>query len=353
MAPAIEVTGLTKVFKSVEPDNRMTDSDMWFDYILGKVLGKGRVGFRPEKRTIKALSDVSFCVEEGEVFGVIGPNGAGKSTLVKCLSTALLPTSGRVRVLGFDAARDSHRIRNAVAVARSGGWVGFDFELSVLDNLMFWGVIDGVPRARVRAAAMAALELLDLAGKSKESPGALSSGMRQRMVLAKGLVANASVFLLDEPTTGLDPKSAYQVRSLVKYTLNKQARKTVIYTSHNLQDIETMCDRICLLENGQVTMIESPLAVIAQSAVRVKSLLVHCLGFSGRSGLLGLPEGSTTVTSGPEDTYVLRLRTTNPQLYQQAESVVAAAGATVLSSREETATLEDAFWTLTGRKLDA
>ena len=353
MIPAIEVVSLTKTYESVEPTNRMTDSDMWFDYILGKALGRGRKGFRPEKRTIKALADVSFCVEEGELFGVIGPNGAGKSTLVKCLATVLTPTSGRVNILGFDTVKDSRKVRRAVAVARSGGWVGFDYELSVLHNLMFWGVIAGVPRDKVRAAAVAALEALGIADKSEESPGALSSGMRQKMVLAKGLVSDAAVFLLDEPTSGLDPKSAYEIRALVKYTLNRQAHKTVVYTSHNLQDVESMCDRVCLLENGRISLIESPLALIERSSVRVKSLLIRCPGFSGKASSLGLPEGSATVTSGPEDTYVLRLRTSDVELYRRAESVVMTAGATVLSSRQETATLEDAFWILTGRKVDA
>lgn len=321
---------------------------MWFDYLVGSLFRKGRPGFRRERRFVQALSDVSFTVDEGEFFGVIGPNGAGKSTLIKCIATILVPSSGWVKVLGYDTVADGREVRRNIAVCRSGGWVGFDYELSVAENLMFWATINGVARHRVREGVLEALERVGLADKANDSPGSLSSGMRQKMVLAKGLVSQAKVFLLDEPTAGLDPRSAYQIRSLIKNTINKELGSTIIYTSHALQDVETLCDRVCLLRNGKIFLIDRPLDMIRRSSVRVRSLVVFCPRFTGDLRIAGLPEGAISVTAGPEGTFGLRVRVSDPSLFARIDTIIAENGLQVLSSREETPTLEDAFWVLTG-----
>src|SRR5262245_25902530 len=175
---------------------------------------------------IEAVRGVSFEIAEGELFGLLGPNGAGKTTTIKMLITLLIPTSGQARVLGLDVVKDAHEVRKRVGYV-FGGDRGLYERLSALDNLRYFAELYGVPPKAQKRRIHELLELVGLAGREKERVEGYSRGMRQRLHIARGLLHDPHVLFLDEPTIGLDPIGARELRSLVA-TLVAEQRKTVL-----------------------------------------------------------------------------------------------------------------------------
>ena len=217
-------------------------------------------GLRREYRrrratTVVALDDVSFRVERGEVHGLLGPNGAGKSTLMKILSTVLLPTAGRVRVLGHDLVADPRRVRPLIGIV-FGGERGVYPRLSGRQNLRYWAALYGLSTAAGRDRAEALLGEFGLAGRADDRVETYSVGMRQRLHLARGLIADPRVLLLDEPTNGLDPLAARRLRDTIA-ELAGQGR-TILLATHDLAEAETLCDRVTMINHGRLIATEAP-----------------------------------------------------------------------------------------------
>jgi len=192
---------------------------------------------------------VSFEIAEGELFGLLGPNGAGKTTTIKMLITLLIPTSGTARVLGRDVVEDATWVRERIGYV-FGGDRGLYERLSAWDNLRYFAELYGVEPRRQRTRIEELLELVGLRGREKERVEGYSRGMRQRLHIARGLLHDPPVVFLDEPTIGVDPVGARELRATISGL--KQAGKTVLLTTHYMFEADTLCDRIAVVARGRV-----------------------------------------------------------------------------------------------------
>jgi len=211
--------------------------------------------FKPSTREhIKALDDVTLEVERGEILGILGPNGAGKTTLLKVLAGLLRPETGNVTLDGFDIDKDRHMVRTSCSFLRSGGWIIFDYKYPLWKNLEYWAVFMGMPLSDARKRVDLALDAVGLLEKRTDFPENLSAGMRQKLNLARCLLAPRPVFLLDEPTANIDPYSANFLREFFRTELKKLGT-TIILATHNLWEAEMVCDRVAILDNGKLLMV--------------------------------------------------------------------------------------------------
>jgi len=215
-----------------------------------------REGFR-ETRFIEAIKDVSFYVSKGEIHALLGPNGAGKTTTIKILSTLLLPDSGLVSIKGFDVVREAEKVRRIIGLAIDVS-KGFYSSLSGFENLVFYGLLKGLSLSDSRRRAREVLELVGLEElKASDSPYfTYSLGMRARLAIAKALLNDPEVLLLDEPTLGLDVESSRHVREM----LVKLARdgRTILVTGHNMHEIEIVSDTVTIINKGEVVASGTP-----------------------------------------------------------------------------------------------
>lgn len=198
---------------------------------------------------IRALHDVSLQVRAGEIVGLLGPNGAGKSTLIRVLSTTLLPTAGRVLIQGYDVARHPEAIRPKIGTVFSGT-SGLFPRLSARGNLRFFAGLYGLDRGRARRRVEVLLAQFDLLDHADRVAGGLSTGLRQRLHLARALLHNPSLLLLDEPTSGLDPVAARALRRTVR-GLREEGRG-LLFCTHYMYEAEEVCDRVVVLSGGRV-----------------------------------------------------------------------------------------------------
>ena len=201
-----------------------------------------------------ALDDVSFDVRPAELFGLLGPNGSGKTTLFRILSTLMVPSAGRAVIMGSDAAREPGAVRRQIGVVFQAQSV--DEKLTAYENLWHQGHLYGLHGAALKARAMAILERVGLADRARELVETFSGGMARRVELAKGLLHQPAVLLLDEPTTGLDPGAR---RDLWQYLriLRDQERVSVLVTTHLMEEAER-CDRLAILNEGKLVALGTP-----------------------------------------------------------------------------------------------
>ncbi|MCY3543336.1 MAG: ABC transporter ATP-binding protein [Chloroflexi bacterium] len=224
--------------------------------IAVEITSLGRI-YKPRGNSpqIVALNDVSLAIEEGEIHGLLGPNGAGKTTLVKVLSTVLLPTSGTASILGHDVVSETQAVRPLIGLVL-GGDRGFYRLLTGRQNLEYWAALYKVPSSTAKRRVSDLLEMVGLADRADYLFETYSRGMKQRLHLARGLVGDAKVLFLDEPTTGLDPIAARQFQSLV-IALKSEGR-TILLTTHDMAEAEAVCDRVTLIDRGRILAVETP-----------------------------------------------------------------------------------------------
>jgi ABC-2 type transport system ATP-binding protein len=214
--------------------------------------------FEPRRKRdtrVVALDRVSLEIPEGEIHGLLGPNGAGKTTLVKILSTVLVPTAGRAQVLGHDVVEDTRSVRPLIGIV-FGGERGLYWRLTGRQNLEYWGALYKLSASQTRSRAQELLERVGLTERADERVENYSRGMKQRLHLARGLVGDARVLFLDEPTTGMDPLAAREFRSLIAEL--KGEGRTILLATHDMVEAETVCDRVTLIDRGTILATESP-----------------------------------------------------------------------------------------------
>src|SRR5438128_2435034 len=210
---------------------------------------------RKRAQRVVALDAVSLEIPEGEIHGLLGPNGAGKTTLVKILSTVLVPTSGRARVLGHDVVRETAAVRPLIGIV-FGGERGLYWRLTGRQNLEYWGALYKLTSRVGRERAQQLLERVGLTDKADQRVEEYSRGMKQRLHLARGLIGDARVLFLDEPTTGMDPLAAREFRNLIS-ELRGEGR-TILLATHDMVEAEVVCDRVTLIDRGKIIATESP-----------------------------------------------------------------------------------------------
>jgi ABC-2 type transport system ATP-binding protein len=208
-----------------------------------------------KKPATRALDGVSLSVPVGEVHGLLGPNGAGKTTLVKILSTVLLPTGGRAAICGHDVVTQARTVRPLIGIV-FGGERGLYTRLTGRQNLEYWGALYKIPRRQIPDRATRLLARVGLTDKADGRVETYSRGMKQRLHLARGLISDASVLFLDEPTAGMDPIAAREFRSLIG-ELRAEGR-TILLATHDMVEAETLCDRVTLIDRGRILATESP-----------------------------------------------------------------------------------------------
>jgi len=225
----IEVSDLTRTFRTG-----------------GRLLGRARG--RPA-REVQAVKGISFAVEKGELFGLLGPNGAGKTTTIKMLITLLLPSGGHARVLSYDVVAQARAVRRRVGYV-FGGDKGLYDRLSGRDNLRYFAELYAVPPREQNRRIDELLELVRLKGREQERVEGYSRGMRQRLHIARGLLHRPDVLFLDEPSIGIDPVGARELRTTVKDLV--QTGTTVLLTTHYMFEADELCDRIAVIGAGRI-----------------------------------------------------------------------------------------------------
>jgi ABC-2 type transport system ATP-binding protein len=210
---------------------------------------------RRRTKEVVAVDDISFDVAPGELFGLLGPNGAGKTTTVKMLTTLLLPTAGTAQVLGFDVVRQADPIRPRIGFI-FGGERGLYWRLSAIDNLRYFASLYHVPPDVARKRIPYLLELVRLDGRGQEKVEGYSRGMKQRLHVARTLLHDPELLFLDEPTIGLDPIGARELRQVIR---DLQAeKKTILLTTHYMFEADALCERIAVIDQGRIVALDTP-----------------------------------------------------------------------------------------------
>jgi ABC-2 type transport system ATP-binding protein len=235
--PALEVRGVSKFFGS-QPRLSMP----WRS--------------KPAPKRVLAVDDVSLGVERGEIFGILGANGSGKSTLIRVISTLLLPDRGSVRVFGLDVVR--HELEVKQLINRVSVDAAFFKKLSPMENLLYAARLYGLGAAEARTRGLEILDRLGITRKVALEPmEEMSRGMQQKVAIARALLTSPVLLLLDEPTTGLDPRSKKDVQRLVQ-GMRHEHDTTVVLTTHDMDEADRLCDRLAVLDHGQVIAVDTP-----------------------------------------------------------------------------------------------
>ena len=215
-----------------------------------------RRGFlKKEKRVVQAVDGISFEVRRGEIFGLLGQNGAGKTTTIKMLTTLLAPTAGTCKVLGCDTFGQEKQIRKRINFI-FGGEMGVYRRLSARDNLRYFSNLYLIPGKERDVRIEKILKLVDLADRADDLAETYSKGMIQRLQIARGLINDPEILFMDEPTVGLDPLGARRLRDIIRRL--KEQGKTVLLTTHNLAEVEELCDRLIIINKGKVVARGTP-----------------------------------------------------------------------------------------------
>jgi len=292
-----------------------------------------------------ALSGVSFDVREGEVFGLLGPNGAGKTTLMNILAGVVLPTSGKAEVLGHDVVAESRAVRELIGFCPQET-VAYE-ELSALENMMFYAGLYGLPRSEAKRRAKELLDFMGLWEVAKKPVKEFSGGMKRRLNLAIALINDPRVLLLDEPTTGLDPRARREVWRYVEEL--RAEKRTVLLATHYMDEADRLSDRVAIMDLGRIVALDTPealkktvgeLSVIEVEVEEPGEELVRALSPLSENGKVLTGENTVRIYARDPDAIL-------PKAVGTALSVKAK----VMAIRITEPTLEDVFLKLTGRRL--
>lgn len=214
---------------------------------------------RRGKEIITAVDHVSFSVQRREIFGVLGPNGSGKSTLIRLLSTLLIPDEGSVTIFGFDVQKDEMQVKRLIN--RVSVDAAFFKKLSPKENLLYGARLYGVSGKEADRKAREILRRLGLRENSYNSPMEdMSRGMQQKVAIARAFLSQPILLLLDEPTTGLDPRSKLEVQTFVN-ELRDVHDATIVITTHDMNEADALCDRIAILDDGRIVAMDTPVGL--------------------------------------------------------------------------------------------
>ena len=287
-----------------------------------------------------AVDGIDFDVARGEAFGFLGPNGAGKSSTMRMIGCVSPVTSGELRVLGMDPATDAARIKARLGVVPQEDTL--DMELTVRENLVLYARYFGIPRAAAREKADELLDFVQLAERGGDKVEPLSGGMKRRLTIARSLVNDPDVLLLDEPTTGLDPQARHVVWDRL-YRL-KQRGVTLVLTTHYMDEAEQLCDRLVIMDRGRIVAEGSPRELIAAHSSR--EVLEVRLGDGPAPDLAALLDGTASRVDALPDRVLVYTDDG-----ERASDLLHERGVRPVATLVRRSTLEDVFLRLTGRTL--
>jgi ABC-2 type transport system ATP-binding protein len=335
----VEVHDLTKVYqkKSVKEG-----TSFWLRWLPAN----------QQNEPFVAVDQVSFAIRQGEIFGLLGPNGAGKTTTIKMLCTLLEPSSGSATVCGYDVVRQADQVRQNLGAVLTGERSIY-WKLTGRENLEYFAALNHIPAKLAQARINELLARLELTKRADELVERYSSGMKQRIAIAKALLAKPPALLLDEPTIGLDPQSARNLREAIVEL--RQDGSTILLTTHYMEEADQLCDRIGIIDQGKVIALDTP-AALKQSINQLDVMQLEVENFDPAltGELNGLPQVDNVVTRylGTDSAWSLALHTTNSRgLLPQLINVIGARSGAIRHLQIAQPTLEDVFIALTGKQL--
>ncbi|MGB9843868.1 MAG: ATP-binding cassette domain-containing protein [Caldisericia bacterium] len=305
--------------------------------------------YKKEKGVIEALKNINIEVNNGEIFGLLGPNGAGKTTLIKILTTLLLPTSGKAYVLGYDVEKETLRIREKINMVSGGEWAGYGI-LTVKENLWMFSQFYGIPSKKAKRDIDKYLEIFGLKEDANTKISKLSTGMRQKMNIIRGILSDPEVLFLDEPTLGLDVQIARTVRTFIKIWMKEKENRTILLTTHYLNEADELCNRIAIIDNGEIHALDTPQGL--------KKLLKNKILYSielERESYLKLKEipYTTKFTVNPlkDGKTEIKFQIQDEGKIVEIFNYLKDNGFTLTSFRKREPTLEDVFIEIVGKEL--
>ena len=323
-APAVETRGLRRVFKGSRAAPEVT-----------------------------ALAGVDLRIARGEVFGLLGPNGAGKTTCIKILNTLLFPTSGEARVAGFDVVREAREVRKRIGLVSGGESSGYGI-LTVRECLWMFSQFYGVPSPVAWPRVDRLIEVVDLREQAHTRINRLSTGQRQRMNFARGFVSDPEIMFLDEPTLGMDVNAARLLREFVLQWVRERDGRTVLLTTHYMAEADQMCDRIAIVDRGQVLACDTP-AALRRSVQGGQHVELEVRSAAGAGGSLDAVVGVPVAWGAPHPergTHTLKFRLPDGAVLGDALRALEERGVAVQGVSTRETSLEDAFIRIVGRGLD-
>lgn len=302
---------------------------------------------------MKALDQVSISIEQGEIFGLLGPNGAGKTTLIKILSTLLLPTSGEAYVGGFNVVKESNKVRRVISLVSGGETPGYGI-LSVRENLWFFSQLYGLSSSKAKEEITRLTKDLDLGEYANTRMSKLSTGYKQRLNFARGLLNNPKILFLDEPTLGLDVLTSKKLRGYIVDWAKREMKGTVLLTTHYMAEADEMCDRVAIIDRGKILVCDSPLKLKEDlkenviMKVEVSSVQAD-FGFMDKlEGVVGYSQTRSIQT----DTTTLKVVVRDEKVFSKITSKLQEQKLKILSESKAEPTLEDVYISLVGRGLE-
>jgi ABC-2 type transport system ATP-binding protein len=318
---------------------------------LGRIY-KLRNRKKNEEKQLVALQGVNLEVKQGELFGLLGPNGAGKTTLIKILTTLLAPSQGKALVSGFDVMQQPEEVRKQINMVSGGEASGYGL-LTVRENLWMFAQFYGIPTPVANARIRALMEKVNLLDRINTKSSELSTGLRQKMNIVRGFLTDPRVLFLDEPTLGLDVSAALDVRKFVRSWIDEDPTRTLLLTTHYMVEADEMCDRVAIINKGQVLACDTPenlkhnlqreaiFEVVLQTPRKLDPAAIRSLAGVNRVSLKE-QDGSTRL-----------------ELFLAEEAALSAVIAAftsqdgrILSLQKREPTLEDVFMTLVGRRME-
>lgn len=309
-------------------------------------------GAGTKTESLIAVDQISFAIRQGEIFGLLGPNGAGKTTTIKMLCTLLEPTSGTATVNGYDVVRQASQVRQNLGAVLTGERSIY-WKLTGRENLEYFAALYHLPANVAKVRINELLARLDLAKRADELVERYSSGMKQRIAIAKALLASPPVILLDEPTIGLDPQSARNLRELMLDF--KREGATLLLTTHYMEEADLLCDRIGIVDQGKVIALDTPEALKKSiNQLDVMQLEVEQYDPALTPTLQALPAVANIATHylGTDSAWSVALHTTDSRgILPNLINIISAKAGRIRHMKVAEPTLEDVFISLTGKQL--
>ena len=337
--PIIQVQALSKTYQKKTPKK---NGGFWSK-------------FKPQKRAFEelvAVDQVSFDIHQGEIFGLLGPNGAGKTTTIKMLCTLLEPTRGTATVNGYDIVNQAGQVRQHLGAVLTGERSIY-WKLTGRENLEYFAALYHIPPKLARQRIDTLLDRLALSNRADDYVERYSSGMKQRIAIAKALLAMPPVILLDEPTVGLDPQAARNLRELILEI--KAEGHTILLTTHYMEEADQLCDRIGIIDQGTIIALDTP-QTLKQSINELDIMQLEIENFDPTltETLKGLPtiENVASNHQGANGTWSVALHTTDSRsTLPNLIDLIGTQAGQIRHMEIAQPTLEDVFISMTGKQL--